>query len=159
MEDEPWFAHYPVKEIEQDGAKVSLFLGKFGNQEIMEAKTHAPVNVFGIEINAGKSFTFASTQLGALLYVKQGTNVSVNGKKVGEKELAVFDSKAKGDVTVQNESEKDSARVFFAEGEPVEGPWVKLLTNNGFLLAADEESAKKKEKELEVLLKKAKVNE
>jgi hypothetical protein len=47
-------------------------------------------------------------------------------------------------VKVSNESEKP-ARLIFANGSRIEEPWVKLLSQNGFLIARDLEEAKRQE--------------
>ena len=109
--------------------------------------TETPVNLFMGHLDAGSTTEIKTIFGGGFLYCVNGQLTIDETLIVSAHQVAVLTS-ADGKITISNTS-KETVKYVFGNGSRIEEPWVKLLTHNGFLLAANLEAAREQEKIIE----------
>lgn len=122
-----------------------------------EIPTDVRTNVVMAKIQPGARMKLPVFDGGCFVYPIE-SSLQVEGTAVPEKQLAILNHFS-GEIVIEN-SGKIEAKVIFGNAERIEGtkdrwffllshfekePWVKLLTQNGFLIARDEAEAKHQE--------------
>jgi redox-sensitive bicupin YhaK (pirin superfamily) len=124
-----------------NGAEILVGVGKaFGIDSDVE--THSPITVLMGRLLSGGHVSIPTIPGGTFFYALNGA-VTANDQEVPEKTLAIVES-GSDDLHLRN-SGAGEVRFIFGNGARIEEPWVKLLTQNGFLLARDEAEAKRQE--------------
>ena len=123
------------------GVEAHIVVGEaFGIKS--EVETETKVTVVQMVLQPGADVEFVTIKGGAFVYPLDGA-LTVDKADVPAKSIAVL-TNADGAVPVYNTS-KEPVRLVLANGEKIDEPWVKLLFQNGFIIARDEEAARKQE--------------
>ncbi len=124
------------------GVEALVALGSlFGRQS--EIRTDVKINVAMLRLAPAASVRIPVFASGGCFVYAAESEVQAAETKVAEKDLAILEQDLT-EIVVANKSAKE-AKIVFANGERIDEPWVKLLTQNGFIIEKDEAEAKRQE--------------
>lgn len=113
-------AQIPNMPLPEDAGTVRVIAGKY-NGEKGPAKTFTPINLWDVNLNAGKSADFPLPTGHTTAFLVLSGDVVVNGEHdAGEGDLAIF---ARAGDTI-NVRAKSDAKLLLMEGEPIAEPVV-----------------------------------
>jgi redox-sensitive bicupin YhaK (pirin superfamily) len=125
------------------GADVLVAVGSLFGIDAGLPDTGVKSNIVMAKLQPGCSLTLPVFPGGCFVYPVGDSSVRVEETDVPTKQLAVLEDFS-GEIVVQNTGKAD-ARFVFANAERINEPWVKLLTQNGFLIAKDKDEALRQE--------------
>lgn len=113
-------AQIPSVTLPQDGGTVRVIAGEYGGKK-GPAKTFTPINLWDVNIKAGKSAELPLPDGHTSTFLVLGGEVMVNGEKTAtEGDLAMFAQSGNG-ITV---TAKTDAKLLVMSGEPIAEPVV-----------------------------------
>jgi redox-sensitive bicupin YhaK (pirin superfamily) len=112
-------AQIPNVGLPQDAGTVRVIAGEFGGQK-GPAKTFTPINLWDVNLNAGKSVELPLPDGHTTTFLVLSGEVEVDGRKVGEGDLAIFERAGNGVVVKAN----TEAKLLVMDGEPIAEPVV-----------------------------------
>jgi quercetin 2,3-dioxygenase len=112
-------ARIPNVELPQNAGTVRVVAGEFGGRK-GAAKTFTPINVWDVNLHAGKSVELPLPDGHTTLFLMLSGEVEVDGKKAGEGDLVIF-ARDGDSITVNAITETN---LLVMDGEPIDEPVV-----------------------------------